>query len=107
MFAAAHMHPGKLPGTFLLGAIFGWWYVRMGNIWPGVIGHALNNGVPVLVALAVGGEGMKDNKVPPFSWAEPLFALAGAALLAQGILAMRRGFDQSAIAETNSVPQPN
>ena len=92
MFAAAHMSLGKIFGTFLLGAIFGWWYSKMGSIWPGVIGHALNNGVPVLFAVFVGKAAIKDNKLPAFSWAEPVFAIIGLAMLAQGILSMHRYF---------------
>jgi membrane protease YdiL (CAAX protease family) len=93
MFAAAHMSPGKLFGTFLLGAIFGWWYSKLGSIWPGVIGHALNNGAPVLAAAFAGKNGMKESKLPAFSWAEPVFLVIGVALMLQGILTMRRYFD--------------
>jgi membrane protease YdiL (CAAX protease family) len=100
MFAAAHVSLPKIFGTFLLGAIFGWWYSKMGSIWPGVLGHALNNGVPVLVVMLSRGMNAAAQKtIPPFSWAEPFIALLGLALLAQGILAMRREFD--------SQPQPH
>ena len=94
MFAAAHFSIAKAFGTFLLGVIFGWWYTKMRSIWPGVLGHALNNGAPVLLALYSRNKAVTDKTLPPFSWAEPVFALIGIALLAQGVLAMGRQFEE-------------
>jgi membrane protease YdiL (CAAX protease family) len=106
MFAAAHMSPAKLFGTFLLGVIFGWWYTKSGSIWPGVLGHALNNGVPVLIAtFAVARKTPNATaSIPPFSWAEPVFAGLGIVLLAQGVLTMRRIFDQQTTLSATAVP---
>ena len=95
IFAAAHFSLAKVFGTFMLGVIFGWWYTKMRSIWPGVLGHALNNGVPVLLAL-YSQKSVASKTIPPFSWAEPVFALIGVALLAQGIFGMRREFAHNA-----------
>ena len=104
MFAAAHMAVAKVFGTLMLGLIFGWWYSKMGSIWPGVLGHALNNGVPVLAAVLTKGSAAAGTSaaksLPPFSWAEPVFVLIGIALLAQGLLTMRREFSHIPVEAT-------
>jgi membrane protease YdiL (CAAX protease family) len=48
VFAAFHLDPVHLAGTFFLGLLYGWLALRTGSIWPSMLAHALNNGVAVL-----------------------------------------------------------
>lgn len=33
--------PGQALGNFLMGIVFGWWYVRTGRLWPLIVAHAV------------------------------------------------------------------
>jgi membrane protease YdiL (CAAX protease family) len=95
LFAAVHFEPVKLPGTILIALLFGWWFVQLRSIWPGVFGHALNNSVAVLGLLI--DPGATQPMVPEFSWVEPVAATVGALMLAGGVLMLRRKFQATAI----------
>ena len=88
-FGAAHFSLIKLPGTILMGVLFGWWFSRLHSIWPGIFGHAFNNLVPVLAGSLQKGS-KSSNAVPSFSWGEVVAVLLGAILLAYGVLQLRR-----------------
>jgi membrane protease YdiL (CAAX protease family) len=90
LFAAMHFYPVKLPGTMLIGVLFGWWFVELHSIWPGVFGHALNNSIAVLGLLS--DPAAAQGAVPPFTWAEPVAATIGALMLACGVVVLRRKF---------------
>jgi membrane protease YdiL (CAAX protease family) len=45
LFAFIHVNPWQFFGPLALGVLFGWWYVRTGSLVPGLIGHALYNGL--------------------------------------------------------------
>ena len=49
LFAAFHLNPWQGIGAFLLGLLFGWWYVRTRSLLPCLVGHALFNAIPVVV----------------------------------------------------------
>lgn len=48
LFALIHLNPWQVPGAVVLGALFGWWYVRTGSLVPCLFGHALANGLPLI-----------------------------------------------------------
>ncbi|MFQ3663764.1 MAG: type II CAAX endopeptidase family protein [Chloroflexaceae bacterium] len=55
LFALVHVIPQLLPGLFIIGLILAYLRERSGSIWPGVLYHALQNGLALLlinVALA-------------------------------------------------------
>jgi membrane protease YdiL (CAAX protease family) len=58
VFALAHGLNVILPIAFVVGLAAGWLLLRTGSIWPGVVVHAVNNGlsvvVPALLALPAG-----------------------------------------------------
>jgi membrane protease YdiL (CAAX protease family) len=90
LFAALHVDPLKLPGTLLIGLLFGWWFVQLHSIWPGVFGHALNNSIAVVGVFL--DPMTAQGTVPEFNWAEPVAATIGALMLASGVLVLRRKF---------------
>lgn len=49
VFALFHISPGLYVPTFLLGAAFGWVYLRTRSIWPSVLAHGLHNTLALLV----------------------------------------------------------
>jgi hypothetical protein len=93
-FAVFHFNPWQFTGAFVLGAIFAWWFVKTRSLLPCLFGHALNNGVPViLLALPL-------MKIPGYSTEltdqvefQPLwFDLLGFALAGLGFWRLRREF---------------
>lgn len=48
LFGLMHSNLTQLPFAFLLGLIFGFFAVRLGNIWVGCVIHFLNNAIAVL-----------------------------------------------------------
>lgn len=52
-FGLFHMaDPSVVPVLVLLGGLFAWLRRRSGSVLPGMIGHAVNNGVAILLAMA-------------------------------------------------------
>jgi membrane protease YdiL (CAAX protease family) len=52
LFGAFHLNPWQFTGAAVLGAVFAWWFVKTRSLLPCLFGHALNNGLPlVLLAL--------------------------------------------------------
>ncbi len=49
LFALVHVIPQLLPGLFVIGLILAYLRERSGSIWPGVLYHALQNGLAVLL----------------------------------------------------------
>lgn len=50
LFGAIHLNPWQFPVGVFAGILFGWWFVKTGSLLPGIIGHALNNGVPFIAS---------------------------------------------------------
>jgi membrane protease YdiL (CAAX protease family) len=49
LFALVHVIPQLLPGLFVIGLILTYLRERSGSIWPGVLYHALQNGLALLL----------------------------------------------------------
>lgn len=58
LFALMHLNPWQTISAFTLGLIFGWFFLRTGSVWPGVVGHAINNFIALIMNIA------------PFGWWE-------------------------------------
>ncbi len=52
LFAIFHVNPWQFLGAFLLGILFGWFYLTFRSLVPCLLGHAAANGFPLLVSLA-------------------------------------------------------
>jgi membrane protease YdiL (CAAX protease family) len=55
VFSAYHLLPAQMVGTFPLALMLGLLAIRSDSVWPGVLAHALNNEIVVLVAHANSG----------------------------------------------------
>ena len=49
MFGLVHLNPWQAVGAVVLGALFGWWYVRTRSLTLCIFGHAFNNLIAVLL----------------------------------------------------------
>ncbi len=54
MFGAFHLEPERIAFTAALGLALGFLALRTGSLWPGVLAHALNNGILVALAKTAG-----------------------------------------------------
>lgn len=50
LFGLYHMNPAQIPFAFLLGCLLGWLYYRTGSLWPGILCHAVNNSLAVILS---------------------------------------------------------
>ena len=87
VFGAMHMNPWQFFYATILGLTLGWLRVQSGSILPGILLHALNNGISwVLIVhptLFPNGQALADDQLQelPASW-----LLAAAGLLPAGLL---------------------
>ena len=84
-FAAVHMNPGWIIQIYLLGIILGYLAWRTGSIFPGLILHALNNG------LALGLQNYQGSIENIYTWknhVSPLFLLLAIFLFFRGYKAI-------------------
>ncbi|HEX9781092.1 MAG TPA: type II CAAX endopeptidase family protein [bacterium] len=51
VFTAFHLNPWQVVAPFVLGLLFAWWFLRTRSLLPAILGHAVNNAIPVLVSL--------------------------------------------------------
>jgi membrane protease YdiL (CAAX protease family) len=52
LFAGMHLNPWQLVSAFVLGVLFGWFYLRTGSLWPCLVGHACYNSIVVILGAA-------------------------------------------------------
>ena len=80
-FAAYHMDPLQSLAVLPLSLWLTWLVWRSGSLWPAMLGHALHNGLVLLVLREVGGlpaEGEEFSAPPtvmPLAWASALLCL--------------------------------
>ena len=43
LFGLMHLNPWQFPSAFIVGLVFAYWVIQTGSLWPGILGHALNN----------------------------------------------------------------
>jgi membrane protease YdiL (CAAX protease family) len=49
VFSAFHLDPIGFLGRVELGVLFGWLFLRTGSLWPGILAHAANNLIAVVL----------------------------------------------------------
>jgi membrane protease YdiL (CAAX protease family) len=49
LFAAVHLNPWQFPSALSLGVILGWFYLRTGSVLACILGHAIANGLSIIV----------------------------------------------------------
>lgn len=90
LFALFHFNIWQGVGAFLLGVIFGWWYVRTASVVPCLVGHALFNAVPVVFYGILGFD--HPDFTAPVEY-QPLWLDAlGVLLLVGGAITLERAF---------------
>jgi len=50
LFAFFHLNRWQFIGAMTAGVLFGWWRAATGSLVPGLVCHALNNAMPIVVA---------------------------------------------------------
>lgn len=87
LFGLAHLNPWQFVSAALLGVLFGWWYVRTRSLVPGLIGHALANGLVLsATSLPFRVQGFNDTQTYAVPVLQPLwFDAIGVALTALGL----------------------
>lgn len=48
LFAVFHLNPWQFAAALTTGVLFAWWRIRTASLWPGIFGHALNNGLGLI-----------------------------------------------------------
>ena len=61
IFGLMHGNLTQVPFAFLLGLVFGFLYLRTGRLWPGMVIHALNNALSVVLDYASENLGLSEN----------------------------------------------
>ncbi len=88
LFALIHLNIYQFVGTFAAGILLGWLRIATGSVWPGVVGHFVNNGALILI-MRSGTDipGVIQKQTPEF---QPLWLnSAGALLFLLGLLLFR------------------
>lgn len=65
LFAFIHLNPWQFPVAFVLGILLGWWRVRTGSLVPCLFGHAVFNGMPIVLRACLQKWGASDDVVEP------------------------------------------
>jgi len=80
LFAVMHLLPERMPGTFFMGLATGWLALRTGSLLAGIVCHAANNSMPILL--------LKQATDRPEALLDPAWVpvAALAAVLAGGLL---------------------
>jgi membrane protease YdiL (CAAX protease family) len=109
LFAILHLNPWQMPAAFVWGIVFGWWLVETRSLWPCLFGHAVANGVPIVLIgvlnLEIRGMTPRPGQPPEFHplWLDAL----GVALAAAGLLWLKKAFAEQVPARgATSVLQP-
>ena len=93
LFACFHFNPWQGIGAFILGILFGWWFVQTRSLLPCLVGHAVFNAIPVVVYGLLGDEPPEISGVVEFQplWLDGL----GTLLLTGGCLILHKSFQAS------------
>ncbi len=105
-FGALHMNPWQFGPAVVLGIIYGWWCLRTNSLGPGLVGHALNNAMGLIVGGLLGLEiqGFTDEAVGNL---QPLWLdILGLTLFAAGMLLATRSFARRQSEASSRAPTP-
>ncbi len=97
LFTTDGLAPERFVATTFLGLVLGWVFYASGSVWPGMLLHAVHNGLLLMLAyyqpaLTARGWGVEEQTHLPKTWlaAAAVGTALGAALVAAGQLRRRR-----------------
>jgi membrane protease YdiL (CAAX protease family) len=86
LFGVAHLNPWQFVGAAVFGVLAAWWLLGSGSLVPSLWGHALGNGLPLLVkALGVEITGYTTGLSGVVQFQPLWFDVLGVALLGMGL----------------------
>ena len=85
LFGLFHMNPWQFFGAAILGAVYAWWFVLTRNITLCVIGHGLNNLMPIIALRYLPIKGYSDGLSSPPEFQPLWLSTTGIGLAAAGI----------------------
>jgi uncharacterized protein len=85
LFGLFHMNPWQFFGAAILGAVYAWWFVLTRNLTLSVIGHGLNNLIPIIALRYLPIEGYSDSLSGPPEFQPLWLSVTGIFLSAIGI----------------------
>jgi uncharacterized protein len=85
LFSAMHMNLAQVAPTLMMGSMFAWWRLRTNSLLPGMLGHALNNAVPVTIVMLFHAQNEPPKSSPLL---QAIWVCVGLMLLAVGVLWM-------------------
>lgn len=85
LFGFFHMNPWQFFGAAILGIVYAWWFVLTHNITLCVIGHGLNNLMPILALRYLPIKGYSDNLSGPSEFQPLWLCITGIVLSVIGI----------------------
>ena len=95
LFGGMHVLPWQVVPAFLLGALFAWWRLESGSLWPSLVAHFITNSVAFFQGR---NQSVKEALTTP---PQPLVvSLLGLLILAAGFIWCRTLFRRAAERET-------
>ena len=85
LFGLFHMNPWQFFGAAILGVIYAWWFILTRNLTLCVIGHGLNNLMPIIALRYFHIEGYSADLSGPPEFQPLLLSITGIVLSAAGI----------------------
>ena len=67
LFSLVHMNPAQMPGSFMMGLLFGWLAYRTGSLLPGIVGHMFNNSLACITEMLPADDGGAETVAEMFS----------------------------------------
>ena len=97
LFALYHLNPWQFLGAFVGGIILAWWRIRTGSIVPCIFGHALKNGIPMIVmGVKIEISGYSSDPTGPVQLQPWWFDVTGVILFVAALFALQQRFAELA-----------
>ena len=95
LFGAFHFNPWQFVGAFALGSLFAWLYVKTRSLFLPLLGHALNNAMPlILTKIDVNVQGFSSELGATVEFQPLWFDLLGLILLVSGLWILQIQFQE-------------
>lgn len=93
LFGVLHLNPWQFVSAVAFGVVAAWWVLRSRSLVPALYGHALGNGLPIVVSLfGFGIPGYTSGPAGGVTFQPWWFTVTGLVLLAIGLTLAHRDF---------------